>query len=53
MAEAIEQLMDNDELRVKLSKQARLIVENEYAFPLYVNRHISLYEDVIKSHQKI
>lgn len=52
LAEAIEQLMENDELRIRLSKQARLIVENEYAFPLYVNRHISLYEDVIKSHQK-
>jgi glycosyltransferase involved in cell wall biosynthesis len=53
LAEAIEQLLDNDELRIRLSKQARLIVENEYAFPLYVNRHITLYEDVIKSHQKI
>ena len=53
LADAIQELLDNDVLRDKLSKQARLIAEQEYSFPLYVDRHISLYEDVIKSHKKI
>jgi len=50
LAGAIQQLLDDDDRRNELSKQARQIAECEYAFPLYVQRHISLYEEVIDRH---
>ena len=50
LAEAIKRLLDDDELRIKLGGQARQIAEREYAFPLYVQRHIKLYEEVIERH---
>lgn len=53
LAGAIKQLMENEELRTRLGKQARLIAEREYAFPLYVKRHISLYEEVIERHHRL
>lgn len=50
LAEAIKRLLDDDELRQKLSKQAQQIAEHEYSFPLYIQRHINLYEEVIERH---
>ena len=51
LAEAVKQLLENDELRFKLGKQARQIAEREYSFSQYVNRHISLYDKAIEQHQ--
>jgi len=51
LAGAIKLLLDDDDLRSDLGKQARQIAEREYAFPLYVQRHINLYEEVIERHQ--
>lgn len=50
LAEAIKLLLDDDELRVRLGKQARQIAEREYSSSLYVERHISLYEEVISNY---
>ena len=50
LAGAIKQLLDDDDLRSELGRQARQIAEREYAFPMYVQRHISLYEEVIERH---
>lgn len=52
LAGAIQQLLADDDLRDRLGKQARQIVEQEYALPLYVQRHVSLYEDVIEQHRR-
>lgn len=49
---AISLLLENDELRIEMGKKARLIAEKEYSFELYVQRHLSLYEDVICQRQK-
>jgi glycosyltransferase involved in cell wall biosynthesis len=48
LAEAIRRLLDDDDMRRKIGMQARRIVESEYAFPLYFQRHISLYKEVIE-----
>jgi glycosyltransferase involved in cell wall biosynthesis len=50
LAGAIKRLLDDDALRNELGKQARQIAEHEYSFPLYVQRHINLYDEVIKGH---
>ena len=50
LAAAIQRLLEDDDLRSELGGQARKIAEREYAFPLYVQRHISLYEEVIERH---
>lgn len=50
LAGAIKQLLENDDLRNELGRQARQIAEREYSFPLYVQRHIKLYEEVIERH---
>jgi glycosyltransferase involved in cell wall biosynthesis len=47
LAGAIKRLLDDDDLRSELGGQARQVAEREYAFPLYVQRHISLYREVI------
>jgi glycosyltransferase involved in cell wall biosynthesis len=51
LAGAIRKLLEDDDLRDKLGKQARQIAEQEYALPLYVQRHLNLYEDVIERHR--
>ncbi len=48
LAGAIKRFLDDDDLRSKIGTQARHIVEDEYAFQLYVQRHLSLYEKVIE-----
>jgi glycosyltransferase involved in cell wall biosynthesis len=52
LAGAIQKLLEDDDLRKRLGKQARQIAEQEYALPLYVQRHLSLYEDAIKRHHR-
>lgn len=52
LAGAIKRLLDDDDLRSELGGQARQIAEREYAFPLYVQRHIRLYEEVIERHRR-
>jgi len=52
LAEAIKQLLENDEFRCRLGRQARHTAEREYSFTQYVQRHISLYEKVIKQHNR-
>ena len=53
LAEAIKQLLENDEFRCKLAKQARQIAEREYSFSQYVQRHINLYDEVIEQHHRL
>jgi glycosyltransferase involved in cell wall biosynthesis len=50
LAGAIKRVLDDDDLRKTMGMQGRLIAEREYALPLYVQRHISLYEEVIERH---
>jgi glycosyltransferase involved in cell wall biosynthesis len=50
LAGAIQKLLEDDNLRDKLGKQARQIAEQEYTLPVYVQRHLSLYEDAIERH---
>lgn len=52
LAGAIEKLLEDDELRTRLGMQARQIAEQEYAFPLYIRRHLQLYTDVIERHHR-
>ena len=52
LAGAIERLLRDDDLREKLGRQGRQIAEQEYSLPLYVQRHIQLYEAVVKRHNK-
>ena len=50
LAEAVRRLLDNDNLRSELGRNARQIAEDEYAFSMCVQRHISLYKQVIQCH---
>ena len=52
LAGALKRLLDNDDLRNELGANARQIAEDEYAFPLYVQRHIRLYKEVIERHER-
>lgn len=51
LAESIELLIKDNDLRKKLGKQARQIAEDEYSLELYVNRHLNIYEKVIDLHK--
>jgi len=54
LSEAINSLLVDDNLREKLAKQGRNLVENEYSFERYVEKHIQVYNDVwIKHRSKI
>ncbi len=44
---ALKKLMDDDQLRMKLGKQARYIVETEYSQEKYVQNHLELYKKII------
>jgi glycosyltransferase involved in cell wall biosynthesis len=52
LAGAMGKLLEDDDLRNMLGTQARRIAEREYAFPLYIRRHLKLYEDVIERHRQ-
>lgn len=51
LAGAIKLLLDDEDLRSEISKQARQIAEREYAFPQYVQKQVNLYKEVIERHQ--
>jgi glycosyltransferase involved in cell wall biosynthesis len=53
LSESIKLLMVNDELRIKLGRQAREIAEQNYGFPLYIQRHRNLYDEVVRQHLKV
>jgi glycosyltransferase involved in cell wall biosynthesis len=44
---AIENLLANDEERLKIGIRARALVEAEYSDHLYVNKHVEVYKTVI------
>ena len=48
---AIKQFLENEEIRNKVSIQARELAVREYSFPLYVQRHVDLYQQVIEQHK--
>ena len=50
LACAIRQLLEDDALKDKLGRQARQIAEREYAFALYCQRHVELYQNAIAQH---
>jgi glycosyltransferase involved in cell wall biosynthesis len=52
LAGALQHLLGDDGLRNRLRKQARQIVEQEYALPLYVQRHVNLYQEVIERYPR-
>jgi glycosyltransferase involved in cell wall biosynthesis len=47
LSKAIEDLLTNEEERLKIGKQARALVEAEYSDHLYVNKHIEVYQTII------
>lgn len=50
LANSIKLLLEDKNLREKLSDQARQIAESDYSFPKYVQSHIDLYKKVIDYH---
>lgn len=52
LAKAIALLLNDDEIRLKMSKQARALVESEYSDSLYMNKHLEVYNEVIKNFNK-
>ena len=50
LATAITQLLQDDDLRMKLGNQGRQIAENEYSLSLNVKRHVQLYKDIVERH---
>jgi glycosyltransferase involved in cell wall biosynthesis len=48
LAAAVKLLLDDDELRVRIGKQARNLVESDYSDFQYVKKHIDVYENAIK-----
>jgi len=51
LAAAIRQLLNDDDLRLVIGEQARHIAEQEYSLSLYLERHVSMYEEVIERHR--
>jgi glycosyltransferase involved in cell wall biosynthesis len=47
LTEAIANLLQDSDLRKQLSKSALELVRSEYDIRLYIDRHISLYENII------
>lgn len=43
----IVKLLEDDALRDRMGQQCRAIVETEYSLPLYAQRHIELYEQLL------
>lgn len=48
LADAIKLLMEDEEFRTRLGKQARELVESDYTDIQYVKKHIDVYENAIK-----
>jgi len=52
LATAISRLLGDENMRIKMGQQGRRISEEEYSFPLYVERHVQMYKDVTELHKK-
>jgi glycosyltransferase involved in cell wall biosynthesis len=52
LAGTIGRLLEDDGLREELGREGRQIAEREYSLPLYVQRHLHLYEAVVEKHNK-
>jgi len=52
LARAINQVLENDSLRIEMGHNARNIAEKYYSFDTYISRHLKLYESIIESHRK-
>lgn len=51
LADAIKLLLEDDNLRNKISIKAREIAEKNYSFDLYIERHLLLYKKVIEKYK--
>lgn len=51
LAATILQLLNDDDLLMKMGQQGRQIAEEEYSFSLYAKRHFQLYKDVVERHK--
>jgi glycosyltransferase involved in cell wall biosynthesis len=47
LAQKIQMLLENDDLRLQMGKNARLIAENEYNLKLQASKYIKLYETIV------
>lgn len=52
LAEAVKLLLNDEELRLKIGKQARGLVESDYSNTLYVRKHIEVYESAVRKSNK-
>ncbi|HUS70375.1 MAG TPA: glycosyltransferase [Anaerolineae bacterium] len=52
LAGAIDRLLEDNDLRLRLGQQGRQIAEQEYSLGLYVQRHLSVYEAAMERHRK-
>lgn len=52
LAGALQRLLTENDLRVALGKQARQIAEREYSLPLYLERHLTMYNNAIERHHR-
>jgi glycosyltransferase involved in cell wall biosynthesis len=48
-SENIVQLLEDTEARLRLRRHCSEVAAREYNSHLYINRHIALYQDVLKS----
>jgi glycosyltransferase involved in cell wall biosynthesis len=51
LAEVIKVLIEDDDQRIKLGKQARQLALKEYSFTRYTEQHIDLYDQVLQQYQ--
>jgi len=47
LSKAIENLLINEDERLKIGIQARALVESEYSDHFYVNKHVEVYKTII------
>lgn len=49
LAAAFSTLLENEELRQQIGNSARFLVEEQYNLPLYVQRHLILYQNILEN----
>lgn len=50
LCESLKNILNDDKLRDNMSRQARIIAEEEYDVKSYLNHHIKLYQKVIRTY---
>ncbi|MFQ5632244.1 MAG: glycosyltransferase, partial [bacterium] len=50
LAQGLRLLLDDDDLRTKMGRQSRELVEREYTLKIQAKRHIKLYQQAIDKH---